>query len=99
MNNHQPILPTTTITIPNLFVLITEAMNPSTGHTIILVNHQTTWSQPITPIIPGKTSMLPTSTYPMWYNIIPPFVPLILVYIQHIQLEQEDLILRPLGII
>jgi hypothetical protein len=32
--------------------------------------------QPIMPIVPGKTNMLPTSTYPMWYNVIPPFMPL-----------------------
>jgi hypothetical protein len=51
-------------------------MNPSITHTIILVNFQTTWSQHVTPIVLRKTSMLPTSTYPMWYNVIPPFVPL-----------------------
>ncbi len=51
-------------------------MNPSIVHTPVLVNYQTTWSQPITPIVPGKTNMLPTSTYLMWYNVIPPFVPL-----------------------
>jgi hypothetical protein len=27
-------------------------------------------------IILGKTGMLPTSTYLMWYNVIHPFVPL-----------------------
>jgi hypothetical protein len=75
MNIHQPILPTTTIAIPNVFVLGTQAMNPSIGHIVVFVNYQTTWSQPITPIIPGKTSMY-TSTYPMWYNAIPCFVPL-----------------------
>jgi len=51
---HQPIFPTITITIPNVFVLRTQAMNPSIAHTIILVNYKTTWSQPITPIVPGK---------------------------------------------
>jgi hypothetical protein len=30
----------------------------------------------VTPILPSKTDMLPISTYPMWYNVIPPFVPL-----------------------
>jgi hypothetical protein len=77
MNVHQPILPTTTIVIPNVFVLKTQAMNPSMGHTTIFVNYQTTYSQPVTPIILGKTNMLPISTYPMWYNPIPPFVPLV----------------------
>jgi hypothetical protein len=44
------------------------------GHTTILVNYQTTWSQLVTPIIPSKTNVLPTLTYAMWYNVIPPFV-------------------------
>jgi hypothetical protein len=46
----------------NVSVLGTQAMNPNIGYTIVHV--------------PGKTSMLPTSTYPMWYNVIPPFIPL-----------------------
>jgi len=73
---HQPILPTTTMTIPSVFVLGTQTMNPSIGHIIVFVNNQTTWSQLVTPIVPCKTNMLFTSTYPMWYNVIPPFVPL-----------------------
>jgi hypothetical protein len=76
MNIHQHLLPTTTTVVPNVFALGTQAMNPSIGCTIVLVNYQTTWSQPITPIVPSKTRMLPTSTYPMWYNVIPFFVPL-----------------------
>jgi hypothetical protein len=51
-------------------------MNPGIGHMTILINYQITWSQHLTPIALGKTNMLPTSTYPMWYNVIPPFVPL-----------------------
>jgi hypothetical protein len=51
-------------------------MGPSIGHITILVNYQTNYSQLVTPIILGKTGMLPTSTYPMWYTVIPPFVPL-----------------------
>jgi len=76
MNIHQPVLPTTTIVIPNVFILGTQAINPNIGHMAVLVNYQTTWSQPITPIVLGKTNMLLTSTYPMWYNVIPLFVPL-----------------------
>jgi hypothetical protein len=76
MNIHQHFFPTTTTIVPNVFVLRTQAMNPSISRTIILINYQTTWSQPITPIVPGKTSMLPIAIYPMWYNVIPPFVPL-----------------------
>jgi hypothetical protein len=71
MNTHQPILPTITIVVSNVSILRIQAMNPSIGHTSILVNYQTTWSQLVTLIIAGKTKMLPTSTYPMWYNVIP----------------------------
>jgi hypothetical protein len=62
----------------------------------ILVNYQTTWSQPV---IPGQTNILPTSTYPMWYNVIPPFVFLDPNLYPTYQLEQNDLIIRSLGII
>jgi hypothetical protein len=72
MNVHQPILSTTTTIVPNVFVLGTQAMNISRRYTTILVNDQATWSQPVTPIVPSKTSMLPISTYPMWYNVVPP---------------------------
>jgi hypothetical protein len=51
-------------------------MNPSIGHMVVPIIYQTTWSQPVTPIVPGKIGMLPTSTYRMWYNVIPLFVPL-----------------------
>jgi hypothetical protein len=75
-NVHQHVLPTTTIVEPNVSILGIQAMNPSIGHTVIPINYKKTWSQPVTPIVPSKTNMLPTSTYPMWYNVIPPFVPL-----------------------
>ncbi len=39
MNTHQPIMPTIIITIPNVYVLGIQAMNPSIAHTIILVNY------------------------------------------------------------
>jgi hypothetical protein len=71
MNTLQPILSTTTIEVSNMSIVGTQAMNPNIGHTTILVNYQTIWSQPITPIVLSKTNMLPTSTYPMWYNVIP----------------------------
>jgi hypothetical protein len=76
MNIHQLVFPTTIIVVPNVSVLGTQAMNLSIGHMIVLVNYQTIWSQPITPIVLGQTSMIPTSTYPMWYNVIPLFMPL-----------------------
>jgi hypothetical protein len=74
MNTHQHVLPTNTIAIPNVFVLGTQAMNHSIGHTTILVIYKTTWLQLVTSIVLGKTNMLPISTYLMWYNVIPPFV-------------------------
>jgi hypothetical protein len=39
INIHQFVLPTTTIAVPNVFVLGTQAMNPNIGHTIILINY------------------------------------------------------------
>jgi hypothetical protein len=76
MNTHQHILPTTTTAVPNVSILGTEDMNPSICQTIVPINYHTTWSQLVTPIVLSKINMLPTSTYPMWYNVIPPFVPL-----------------------
>jgi hypothetical protein len=37
MNVHQHVLPTIITTIPNVSILGTQAMNPSIGHTIVLV--------------------------------------------------------------
>jgi hypothetical protein len=76
MNTHQYVLPTTTTIVPNVSVLGSQAMNPNIGHTTIPINYSTISSQLVTTIILGRTSMLPTSTYPMWYNVIPLFVPL-----------------------
>jgi hypothetical protein len=76
MNVHQNVLINTTTLIHNVFLLGTQTMNPSIGYTIILVNYQITRPQLVTPIVRIKNSMLPTSTYPMWYNVIPPFMPL-----------------------
>jgi len=39
MNVHQHVLPTTTIVVPNVFVLRTQAMNFNIGHIAILVNY------------------------------------------------------------
>jgi hypothetical protein len=39
MNIHQFVPPTTTIAVPNVFVLGIQAMNPNIGHTIILINY------------------------------------------------------------
>jgi hypothetical protein len=91
MNVHQHVLPTTIIGIPNVFVLGTQAMNPNIGHMAILVNDQTTWSQRVTPIVPNKSNMLLTSTYPIWYNVIPPFVPLILSLYPYYQTRTKGL--------
>jgi hypothetical protein len=51
MNVHQPILPTTTIAVPNVSVVRTKAMNPNIIHTTISVNYQILWSQLVTLII------------------------------------------------
>jgi hypothetical protein len=42
VNTHQHVLPTTTITIPNVYVLGTQAMNPNIGHIVVHVNYQIT---------------------------------------------------------
>jgi hypothetical protein len=42
MNVHQLVLPTTITIIPNVFILRTQAMNPSISHIIVHVNYQTT---------------------------------------------------------
>jgi len=40
MNVHdQPILPTIIIAIPNVFILGTQAMNPSIVHIMVLINY------------------------------------------------------------
>jgi hypothetical protein len=39
MNVHQPILPTIIITIPNVFILGTQAMNLSIVHTMVFINY------------------------------------------------------------
>jgi hypothetical protein len=41
MNIHQPVLPTTTIVIPNVFVLKTQTMNPNISHMTIPINYHT----------------------------------------------------------
>jgi hypothetical protein len=57
MNIHKPILPTTTIVVPNMSILGSQAMNHNIGHTTIPINCKTTWSQLVTSIILGKTSV------------------------------------------
>jgi hypothetical protein len=39
MNTHQPILPITTIVVPNVFILGIQAMNPNIGHIAVLVSY------------------------------------------------------------
>ncbi len=40
MNVHQPIIPTITITLPNVSILGNQPVNPSIGHMAVLVSHQ-----------------------------------------------------------
>jgi hypothetical protein len=70
------LFPIITIVLPNVYILRTQTMKPNIGYTIIAINYQTILSQLVTPIVLGKISMLPTSTSLIWYNVIPPFVPL-----------------------
>jgi hypothetical protein len=44
MNIHQFVFTTTTIVVPNVSVLVNQAMNPNIAHTILPNNYQTTWS-------------------------------------------------------
>jgi hypothetical protein len=44
MSIHQHVFPTTITTIPNVYVLGIQTMNPNIRHTAILVNYRTTWS-------------------------------------------------------
>jgi hypothetical protein len=39
MNVHQPIIPTLIIILPNVYVLRIQPMNPSIGHTPVLVSY------------------------------------------------------------
>ncbi len=42
-----------------------------------LVNQHLGWQQPITPLIARQPKViLYPPAYPMWYNIVPPFVPM-----------------------
>jgi len=74
MSFHQLVLPTTTIVLPNVLVQQIQVMNSSFGHMAIFVNYQPTKQPPITPFVPNKTNVVPTFTYPMWYNVIPPYI-------------------------
>jgi len=49
MNTHQLVLPTIIIIVANVFKLGIQAMNLSIGHTVVPINYQTTWSQPVIP--------------------------------------------------
>jgi hypothetical protein len=51
MNIYQYVFPTTTIVVPNVFILGIKAMNPSISHTTIPINYKTTWSQLVIPIV------------------------------------------------
>ncbi len=76
MNVHQPVIPTPIVVLPNVYVLGIQPMNPSIGHTPIPINYQSNWQSPITPFVRGKINTIPTSTYPIWYNVILPYIPL-----------------------
>jgi hypothetical protein len=37
---HQPIIPTITTTLPKVYILGNQPMNPSIGHMVVLLSHQ-----------------------------------------------------------
>jgi len=41
-----------------------------------LVNQHLSWQQLVTPLIVRQPRAIPYPPYPMWYNTIPPFVPM-----------------------
>jgi hypothetical protein len=74
MSFHQLVIPTTTIVLPNVLVQQIQVMNSSFGHMAIFVNYQPTQQPPLTPFVPSKTNVVPTFTYPMWYNVMPLYI-------------------------
>jgi len=80
MNVHQLIIPITTIISPNALMQRIQIMNPSFGHETILVSYQLASKSLVTPFVPSRTNVLPTFTYPMWYNVIPLYILLDNVY-------------------
>ncbi len=69
MNVHQFIIPITTIILPNALVQGIQIMNPNFGHITILVSYQLASKSLVTSFVPNQTTVLPTFTYPMWYNV------------------------------
>jgi len=51
-------------------------MNPTFGHTIIPIRYQLILQSHVTPFVPHSTDVFLHLTYPMWYNVIPPYIPL-----------------------
>jgi hypothetical protein len=40
------------------------------------ISQQLGWQQPITPLIARQPKVVPYPPYPIWYNILPSFVPM-----------------------
>ncbi len=76
MNVHQPIIPTLIIILPNVYVLGIQPMNLSIGHTPVAISYLSNWQSHVTPFVLGKINTILTSTCPMWYNVIFPYIPL-----------------------
>jgi hypothetical protein len=45
-----------------------------TRNEAIPITQPTSWQQIITPIVPGHTNNVSFLSYPMWYNVIPPYL-------------------------
>ncbi len=57
-----------------MFIQGIQITNLSIGHTAIHVSYQSIYQPHVTPFVLSKTNVLRTSTYPMWYNVIPLYV-------------------------
>jgi hypothetical protein len=45
-----------------------------TMNEVILITQPTNWQQTITPIVPSHANNVSFPSYPMWYNVIPPYL-------------------------
>ncbi len=61
-----------------MYVLGNQLVNPSIRHMEVPISHQFNWKPLVTPFVQGRTNTLHVSTYPMWYNVIPPYIHLYL---------------------
>jgi hypothetical protein len=71
----QPIVPST----PAIHIgVLMQQLRPqlSLVNNSISVNQHPSWQQLVTPLIARQPRVVPYPPYPMWYNILPSFVPM-----------------------